>query len=120
MQCVFTVSRELIVSDIAVSKTNLLVLNNEGICFEAVHKPRKGGSNETPGGSAGSSQDTSNRAKAVTSFFKFDRSQCDVLKVRQRLPGVYRGVKCSVDPKGRNFCVLQVKKTSNLNYTQSQ
>ena len=119
MQCVFTVSRELIVSDIAVSKTNLLVLNNEGICFEAVHKPRKG-SNETLGSAGSQDRDTSNRAKAVTSFFKFDRSQCDVLKVRQRLTGVYRGVKCSVDPKGRNFCVLQVKKTSNLNYTQSQ
>ena len=111
VQCVYTVTRELIVTDIAVSKTNLLLVTDEGLCFEAVHKPRK----EAASASAHHQQETGggNKAKAVKSFNRFDRSQCDVLKVRQRLPGIFRAVGCSIDPKGRNFCILQPSPSSD-------
>ena len=59
---------------------------------------------ESGGGGGGGG---GNKAKAVTSFFKFDRAQCDVLKIKQKLPGIYRGTKVSLDPKGRNFSVVQ-------------
>ena len=42
------------------------------------------------------------------SFFKFiERDQCDSLKVK-RIPLIHRGTKASVDPKGNNFCILQI------------
>ena len=41
-------------------------------------------------------------------LFKFlERDQCDSLKVK-RIPLVHRGTKASVDPKGNNFCILQI------------
>ena len=90
VQCVYTVSRELIITDMAVSKTNLLLVTDEGLCFEAIHRPRK----ESGGSAAGGHHhDTSNKAKAVKSFFKFDRGLCDVLKIKQRLPGIFRAVR---------------------------
>ena len=96
VQCVYTVNRQLLISDIAVSKTNILLLTQEGCAYEAVYQPRKLKPNaEKP------------KLKIGTQFVQFDRSQCDVLKVKQRWLGVHRAYGCAIDPKGKNSSVLQ-------------
>ena len=62
---------------------------------------------------ASSTSDTSLKTASTTSeaaerFFKFvEKDQCDSIKVK-RVPFIHRGTRASVDPKGNNFCILQI------------
>jgi hypothetical protein len=101
--CVFNVSRELWITDLAVHRGGLLLISMEGSAYEGIHQSKSA----APG--SGNKSDTSGG-----SLFRFiDKESCDLIKVK-RVPFIHRGVKATVDPKGNNFCVLQSRPNSEL------
>ena len=80
--CVFSVSKEIIVKDLALHKAGLLLVTSGGEAWTGTHQP------------AARSQGAKGPAK-------------ELVKIK-RLPNIHRGVAAACDAKGRNFCVLQV------------
>ena len=104
-QCLFNVSRELWIVEMASHRNGLLLLSKEGSAYEGLHQPKSStASTSASGSSSGGSE----------GFFKFvEKDQCDSIKVK-RIPFIHRGVKASVDPKGNNFCILQTQPRVDL------
>ena len=85
--CMFNVSKEIIVKDIVLHKSGLVIVTAGGESWSGSHQHSTSKSSKIP-------------AK-------------DILKIK-RLPNIHRGVSVSCDPKGRNFCVLQVSPNEAL------
>jgi len=80
--CLYSVSREVVVTDVALYRGGLVVVGAGGEAWTATHQQGR----------------AARSARAVTT---------DTIKLR-RLPHVHRAVAAAADSKGRNFCVLQV------------
>lgn len=81
--CVFNVSKEIIVKDMILNKVGLAIVTDAGEAW------------------SGTLQQQNNVNKSSRNGPK------EVIKIK-RLSNIHRGVSVSSDPKGRNFCVLQV------------
>jgi len=80
--CVFSLSREVIVSDVALHRSGLLIISKGGEAWTGIHQ----------------------QGKAV----KSPKSQTfDLIKLK-RIPHIHRAVSAVCDSKGRNFAILQV------------
>ena len=102
--CLFNMTRELNVTDMAVHRNGLVIITKEGSAYEGIHQAKKDHQ------SSSSKVDENNAER----FFKFlEKDQCDAIKVK-RIPFIHRGVKASVDPKGNNFCILQTQPKVDL------
>jgi hypothetical protein len=104
--CIFNFNREISVADIAVCGRSggMLLISKDGIGFDGIHHSNK---SATIGPKKKSREEDSELAQFVA------KNQCDMIKLK-RLPGVYRGAACATDPKGQNFCVLQVLPNASL------
>ena len=80
LPCLFSLSREVVVADLALHRGGLLVVSRGGEAWTGVHQQGRA------------------TARAPTA---------DLIKLK-RLPHIHRAVAASCDSKGRNFCVLQV------------
>ena len=81
--CVFNVSKEIIVKDLALHKAGLVLVTSGGEAWTGTHQA-----------AAARGQGAKGPAK-------------ELVKIK-RLPNIHRGVAAACDAKGRNFCVLQV------------
>ena len=98
--CLFNMTRELNVTDMAVHRNGLVIITKEGSAYEGIHQAKK--------------DSQSGKLDEAERFFKFlEKDQCDAIKVK-RIPFIHRGVKASVDPKGNNFCILQTQPKVDL------
>ncbi|XP_059088832.1 inhibitor of Bruton tyrosine kinase-like [Tigriopus californicus] len=95
-QCVFNMSMQLNVSDIAVSRNAIVFLTKEGLAYEGQHVPKK---EKSP---------LSKEERALlTPLGQFrDKTLVYLVKVK-RIPGMHRCAAIFSDPKGKNFAVLQ-------------
>jgi len=89
--CLFSLSREVIVSDVALYKGGLLVISQRGEAWVGTHQAhnRRPQSPTSPRGGG--------PAPAVMDLIKLKRIQ-----------HIHRAVAASCDAKGKNFCILQV------------
>ena len=114
VQCVFNLSRELLVQDIAVNRTNILIISKDGNGYEAVHVNRTKHSvtlnQKQSSQMLAKSPPTFNRHNSTTEIPKncVRFPKYDLIRIKQRMFGVHRGVSIVCDPKGKNFSVLQV------------
>ena len=109
IQCLFSVSRELWIKDIAVFRNGLFMISREGTAYNGIHQPK------VSINSTSAMTSPKETAQTSSSLFRFvDKDQCDLIRIK-RVPYVHRGAKVSVDPKGNNFCVLQTQPNSELN-----
>jgi len=81
--CVYNVSKEIIVKDVIINKVGLAIVTDAGEAW------------------TGTLQQQNTNAKSIKNESK------EVIKIK-RLSNIHRGVSVRSDPKGRNFCVLQV------------
>eukprot|EP00092_Neocalanus_flemingeri_P007797 GFUD01008418.1.p1 GENE.GFUD01008418.1~~GFUD01008418.1.p1 ORF type:complete len:1264 (-),score=415.99 GFUD01008418.1:202-3993(-) len=89
--CLFSLSREVIVTDVALHKGGMVVVSKGGEAWLGTHQPhnRRPQSPTSPRGGG--------PAPPVTDLIKLKRIQ-----------HVHRGVTAVCDAKGKNFCILQV------------
>eukprot|EP00090_Calanus_glacialis_P008375 TRINITY_DN16703_c0_g1_i1.p1 TRINITY_DN16703_c0_g1~~TRINITY_DN16703_c0_g1_i1.p1 ORF type:complete len:1265 (-),score=475.87 TRINITY_DN16703_c0_g1_i1:242-4036(-) len=89
--CLFSLSREVIVSDIALHKGGMLVISRSGEAWDGTHQShnRRPQSPTSPRGGGS--------APPVTDLIKLKRIQ-----------HIHRAVAAACDAKGKNFCILQV------------
>ncbi len=101
----FRFFRELWVADLCVGKGgSLFVLTKEGDGYELSHSSRSNYALQK----SESLSEVSKSGNQKSDIF------LDILKVKSRLPCVYRAVSISCDPKGKNFGVLQVSPNAEL------
>jgi len=89
--CMFSLSREVIVSDIALFKDGMLIVSKRGEAWHGIHQAH----NKRP-------QSPVNQRSGSISV-----PQCDLIKLK-RIQHIHRAVAASCDAKGKNFCILQV------------
>ena len=115
IQCVFNLNRQLLVQDIAINRTNLMIVSKDGNGYEAIHVNRKnssGLSNQRRSTEiVGSSPPKANK---FISTLEAKTAHYDLIRIKQRLLGIHRGVSVVCDPKGKNFCVVQVAPNASL------
>jgi len=93
--CLITLSRQVIVTDIALHKTGLVLVGRDGVAWMGTHQR----ANRRP---------TSPVPKSPGALVKLlDRELCDTVKLK-RIQHIHRGVSVACDSKGRNFSILQV------------
>ncbi|XP_066994710.2 inhibitor of Bruton tyrosine kinase [Anabrus simplex] len=95
-RCLFNLNRPLMVTDVAINRSQLLLVTQDGEAFEGELKARKVKKH--------SQQPQQELGQPFHEFL--DREDCEMVKVK-RLPHIHRAVKISSDLKGRNFAVLQ-------------
>ncbi len=108
--CVFNINRELSIADMAVSGKggSLMLVTKDGLAFEGTHISKKSSQKQLQPPPKKSSKEESSSLSAFVA-----RNQFDTIKLK-RLPGIYRAASCAADPKGQNFCVLQVLPNASL------
>ena len=114
IQCVFNLNRELLVRDFAINRANIMIISKDGNGYEAVHVNRKnsaGTSNQRRTSDFVGSPPKSNK---FISTLEAKTSHFDLLRIKQRLIGIHRGVSVVCDPKGKNFCIVQVAPNASL------
>ena len=107
VNCVFNLSRELLVQDIAVNRSNLLIISKDGNGFEAVHVRRNKLAESLNKKSSVQTTAKSPLKYTNNNISTFEKGNFDLIRIKQRLFGIHRGVSVVCDPKGKNFCVLQ-------------
>ena len=87
IQCLFAVSRELWIKDIAVCRNGLYLLSKEGTAYEGIHQSKANNNNNS--NTVGTSRDSTSSSNLL---FKFvDKDQCDSIRIK-RLPLIHRYV----------------------------
>ena len=116
VQCVFNLSRELLVQDIAANRTNILIISKDGNGYEAIHVSRT--KNSVTSNQKQSSQllakSPGNSTKYNSTTVTVKNWQYDLIRIKQRMFGIHRGVSIVCDPKGKNFGVVQVAPNASL------
>ncbi len=111
VRCLFTLNRELLVRDISVNKSSVLLVSKEGLCYEGTHQRRSPTASSSPSNIKPPPTSTSNDATSLSMVLA--KKSIDLIKVR-RVPNVFRGTFVASDPKGENFCVLQLLPNASL------
>ena len=118
LQCVFSLSREILMADLAVNKSNILLISKDGHGFEAVHvsrTKRSKSSNSCDSPTIIQTKSPSTIKTPRSNLYKFlDKSECDLIRIKQRLFAIHRGVSITSDPKGKNFCIIQASPNAGL------
>ncbi len=103
MSCVFSLNREILMSDIAVSKSHIMLLSKEGIGYEASQQKKP----PPPERKSSAKKDMTDMEAHVL------KNPTESIKLK-RIPGIFRGTAVATDPKGQNFCILQLLPNASL------
>ncbi len=96
--CIFSLNREILMADLAVGKSQLLLLSKDGVGYEGMLTNRKRNERKT----------SNVKGKDMTGMEAYlSKNPEEQIKLR-RIPGIFRGAAVSCDPKGQNFCALQL------------
>ena len=115
IQCVFNLNRQLLVHDFAINRSNIMIVSKDGNGYEAVHVSRKNSAGTT--NQRRSSEFVSNsppKANKFISTLEANTAHYDLIRIKQRLLAIHRGVSVVCDPKGKNFCIVQVAPNASL------
>ncbi|XP_076307674.1 LOW QUALITY PROTEIN: inhibitor of Bruton tyrosine kinase [Tachypleus tridentatus] len=105
-RCLFTIGRQLLISDVQINHFNIAMVTRDGEAFlgniiggrESARKTSESSTTNVAGTKVNSSS---------TPLVQFlEKEECELLRVK-RLPHIHRAVSISCDSKGRNFAVLQ-------------
>ncbi|XP_025837639.1 inhibitor of Bruton tyrosine kinase-like, partial [Agrilus planipennis] len=94
-KCVYSISRGLKVTHVALNDNEVLFVTNTGEAFQGNIKPRKGKPEIT----------AEHQKKSVSLEFP-EKGDCQMLKLK-KIPRIHRGLAIYSDLKGLNFAVLQ-------------
>ena len=54
------------------------------------------------------------KANKFISTLEAKTAHYDLIRIKQRLLGIHRGVRVVCDPKGKNYCIIQVAPNASL------
>ncbi|XP_061171196.1 inhibitor of Bruton tyrosine kinase-like isoform X2 [Saccostrea echinata] len=100
-RCRWAIRRQLTVTDVALSTSNVAIVTDNGEAFLGNFVVKKGGKETTQ---TAKDHETNDFELRLIDLLLKDEAE-DVML--HRLPEIHRGTRIFMDPKGHNFCVLQ-------------
>ena len=115
--CTFNLNRQLLVKDIAVNKSNVLLISSDGNGYEAVHVSKYKNSpckTEKHSAEMMAKSPPKNTNYNCSNFTDNKKSASGLIRIKQRINGIHRGVNIGCDPKGKNFCAIQIAPNATM------
>ncbi|XP_013776392.1 inhibitor of Bruton tyrosine kinase-like [Limulus polyphemus] len=105
-RCLFTIGRQLLISDVQVNHFNIAMVTKDGEAFLGNIIGGRERQRKTSESSTTNVVGTKVNNSSTPLVQLLEKEECELVRVK-RLPHVHRAVSISCDSKGRNFAVLQ-------------